>query len=83
MIELLVLIIGIVIVWKFSASLNSAATASEEASKKWSEEIIKDVVIERQELLMEFDKDLAKLAEKGHNGKIVTHEDMMSKFGLR
>jgi hypothetical protein len=83
MIELLVLIIGLVIVWKFSSSLNAAATASEEASKKWSEGIIKDVVIERQELMMEFNDDLAKLKEKGHDGKIVTHEDLMSKFGIK
>ena len=83
MIELLVLIIGIVIVWKFSASLNAAATASEEASKKWAEDVIKDVVIERQELVMEFNDDLVKLKEKGHDGKIVTHEDLMSKFGIK
>ena len=83
MIELLILIIGIVVVWKFSSSLNAAATASEEASKKWAEDIIKDVVIERQELVMEFTSDLEKLKEKGHDGKIVTHDDLMSKFGIK
>ena len=83
MIELLILIVGIVVVWKFSSSLNAAATASEEASKKWAEDIIKDVVIERQELVMEFTSDLEKLKEKGHDGKIVTHDDLMSKFGIK
>lgn len=83
MIELLILIFGIVVIWKFGSSLNSAATAAEEASKGWSEEVIKDTVISRQELVLEFQDDLKKLAEKGHDGNIVTHKDLMNKFGIK
>lgn len=58
MIELLLLIIGLVVIWKYSGSLNAGAIASEQAAKVWAEEIISESVIERQELIQQFEKQI-------------------------
>ena len=85
MIEFLVLIIGVVILWKFSASLNSSAIAMEEATKGWSESIIKDTVVERQELSIDFDKDVELLKESNPawDGNIISSDDILKKFKVK
>lgn len=84
MIELLVLIIGVVAIWRFSGSIEATSVAGEQLTKTWAEGIIKDAVIERQEINLEFDKDLKdfKEANPEWNGKVISSEQLRKKFGI-
>lgn len=77
MIELLILIAGIVILWKFSGLLNVTAIASEQAARVWGEDIIKDSVVERQYLVADFEKELAKLKAKNPDFELQSSEDFL------
>ena len=80
MIELGILIAIIVGLWAFSSSISSAAIASEQATKNWSEEVIKDAVLERQQIAADFDKDLAKFKQDNPDFEVISHEDLLKKF---
>ncbi len=76
--ELLILIIGVVVIWKFSSSINVSATASKAHVETWAEKIIADAVIERQSTYEQFLED-TKNAD-GTQKKIVSHETLLKAF---
>lgn len=71
MIELLILVAGVLALWKFASSLNGVATAARIQAEVFSEKISIDAVEERTRIYEEF-KD--NMGEK----QIYSHEDIMS-----
>ena len=74
MIELLILICGIVALWKFSDSINVTSDVASEKAKAWAEDMIADAVDKRQETNAKVDKIIEK------HGKIISHEALMAKL---
>jgi hypothetical protein len=86
MIELLILISGIVTMWKFSSSINATAVATEQKAQVWAEGLIKDSVVERQEIHAEWKQQMKTLKEKSEdpeNFTIVSHHDMLTEMKVK
>jgi hypothetical protein len=83
MIELLVLIIGIVLVWKFSSIFDTAAKTTEAATQGWMEDVLKDSTLDRQDRVLEFREELKKYQEKYPDFKITSHEDFLKELGYK
>ena len=75
MIELLILISGVIFLWKFGKSTSAVAEGAETKAQVWSEKIIADAVIERQENYEEFLKSTRDAS--GEQKKIISHETFM------
>ena len=69
--EVLLLIVGIVALWKFSSSINLGAEQVKAKAEVLSEKIIADCALERQETYQNF------LARKGDR-ELISHETLMS-----
>ena len=70
MIELLILITGIVLLWKFGRSVSAIATGARVKSEVYSEEIIQDSILERVENWESFKEELG-------DREVVSHEEIM------
>jgi hypothetical protein len=83
MIELLILIAGIVALWKFHRTINSSTIAAQAHAEEWSERIIADADLKRQDNYREWVDNTTEEYTKddGTTGsrriKIVSHEEMM------
>lgn len=74
MIELLLLVSGLVFLWKFSASTSAIATGAETKTQVWAEKVISNSVVERQQNYKEFQE-----ATKTYDS-IVSHETFMKEL---
>jgi hypothetical protein len=74
MLELLLLISGLVALWKFSASTSAVSQGAETKAQVWAESVIAEATIERQENYKEF-KEATKDMDK-----IVSHESFMKEL---
>lgn len=74
MLELLLLISGLVALWKFSASTSAVSHGAETKAQVWAENVISDAVIERQENYKRFKDQTEKY------DKIVSHDSFMSEL---
>ena len=83
MIELLLLIAGILIIFKYSGTLNAGAIASEQQAKLFAEEIIKDATIERQYLVQDWDHEISKLKEADPNFEVKSSEDFLKMMKVK
>jgi hypothetical protein len=81
MIELLVLIAGVVGLWKFHKAINGATIGAEETVNHWSEGVIKDVALSRTAMYEQWVADTTNA--DGTRKRIVTHEEMMREFGVK
>ena len=71
--ELLMLIVGIVLLWKFGSALSGIATTARAKTEVFTEEVVAQVVIERSENFEEFKKQT--------EGKtLYTHDEVMTHF---
>lgn len=68
--ELLSLIIGIVLVWKFSSVLNALSKAGRVKAEVMCEEVMTEAVLERTEIVESFNSELG-------DKKIVSHEEIL------
>ena len=75
MIELLILISGVIFLWKFGKSTSAIAKRAETKAQVWSEKIIADAVIERQANFEEFQKLTSN--DSGEQKSIISHETFM------
>lgn len=75
MIELLILISGVIFLWKFGKSTSAVAEGAETKAQVWSEKIIADAVLERQANYEEFTESLKK--PTGELKDVVSHETFM------
>lgn len=83
MIELGILLVIIVFLWKFSGSIDSTATATEESVKVWGESVIKDAVIERQELVAEFNEDIKRLKSTNPDFEIKSSDEFLKDMKVK
>lgn len=83
MIELLVFVVGVVLVWKFSSIFDTAAKTTEAATQGWMEDVLKDSTIERQDRVIEFREELKKYQEANPNFKVVSHSDFLKELGYK
>ena len=83
MIELLLFVVGIVLVWKFSSIFDTAAKATEASTQGWMEDILKDSTIDRQDRVIEFRKELAKYQKANPDFKITSHQDFLKELGYK
>ena len=75
MIELLILISGVIFLWKFGKSTSAVAEGAETKAQVWSEKIIADAVLERQANYEEFTESLKK--PTGGLKEVISHETFM------
>lgn len=75
MIELLILISGVIFLWKFGKSTSAVAEGAETKAQVWSEKIIADAVLERQANYEEFTESLKK--PTGELKEVISHETFM------
>ena len=75
MIELLILISGVIFLWKFGKSTSAVAEGAETKAQVWSEKIIADAVLERQANYEEFTESLKK--PTGDLKDVISHETFM------
>lgn len=73
MIELLLLIVGIVIVIKFSGTTSAMAKGAETKSQVWAEKIISDAVIDRQD---NYDAFKDRLGDR----KVISHKNFLEEM---
>lgn len=73
MLELLVLISGIVILYRFSKSTRAVSEGAEVKAQVWAEEVISESVIQRAENYKKFKQDSKDL-------KIVSHDSFMNEL---
>lgn len=69
--ELLILIVGIVALWKFSSSINLGAESIKAKSEVVAERVIAECALERQETYKQF------VADKGDE-ELISHERLMT-----
>ena len=65
--ELLILVVGIVLVWKFSAVLNAIAKAGRVKAEVMCEEVMVEAVLERTEIIKTFNSEIGDDEIKSHN----------------
>ncbi len=71
--ELLMLIVGIVLLWKFGSALSGIATTARAKTEVFTEEVVAQVVIERSENFEEFKKQT-------EGETLYTHDEVMTHF---
>lgn len=71
--ELLMLVVGIVLLWKFSSSLNGVATSARAKTEVVAEKVIGDCVEERTK---NFEEHLSRMENK----KVYSHSEIMAHF---
>lgn len=71
--ELLMLVVGIVLLWKFSSSLNGVATSARAKTEVMAEEVLSECV---QERTRNFEEHLNKMEGK----KTYSHSEIMAHF---
>lgn len=79
MVELILLILVVISIWKFSGTIDLTARTAEETTARWAEEVITDVAVERTEASKNLDKKLKDLGVT----EIVTHSQYMAKLGIK
>jgi hypothetical protein len=71
--ELLMLIVGIVLLWKFGSALSGIATTARAKTEVFTEQVVAQVVVERSENFEAFKKET--------EGKtLYSHDEVMSHF---
>lgn len=75
MIELLILISGVIFLWKFGKSTSAVAEGAETKAQVWSEKIIADAVVERQQTYKQFIENTSD--SEGNRIKVISHETFM------
>lgn len=73
---LLIVVVGVVLVWKFSSSLNGLAKSAEIKTQVMSEEVMSEAVVERTKIAEKF-------KEKTADKEILSHEDMLDLFKVK
>jgi len=73
--ELLIVIVGIVLLWKFSSVLNALSKAGRVKAEVMCEEVISESVIDRTELLEHFKAELG-------DREITSHAEIMKLFKM-
>ncbi len=74
--ELLILVVGIVLVWKFSSVLNAWAKGAQTTAEVFSEEVIMNAVEKRTDQVEIF-------KEKMGDKEIKSHEEIMSMLKMK
>lgn len=74
--ELLSVIVGVVIVWKFASVLNTLALAARTKAEVMCEEILMESTSERAEMLVEFSKNTK--AEQ-----IINHKEILNLMKIK
>jgi len=69
-IELLILVVGLVLLWKFGRSLNAIAAGARTKAEVYSEGIIQDSVLERIESWESFKEELG-------DREVISHDEIM------
>lgn len=69
--ELLIVIVGVVIVWKFSSVLNTLSLAARTKSEVMCEEVMMDAVSDRTELIEDF-------KNKQNEKPILNHSEVLT-----
>ena len=64
--ELLWVIIGVVIIWKFSSVMNALSMAGRVKAEVMCEEVLMEASLERTELIKEFTEELGDKEIKSH-----------------
>lgn len=75
MIELLILIAGLVCIWKFSSAFNAIATSARVHAEVFSEKVSTSAVKDRTDIFETFEKDMK-------DRTIYSHSEIMSKLKL-
>lgn len=71
--ELLMVIAGLILIWKFSSTLNALASSAKVKTEVMAESVIADSVIERTDNFEQYEKIV--------EGKTIrTHEEIMALF---
>jgi hypothetical protein len=73
--ELLIVIVGVVLMWKFSSVLNALSKAGRVKAEVICEEVIAESVIDRTELLESFKAELG-------DRDITSHAEIMKLFKM-
>lgn len=73
MLELLALIVGVVVLFAFKASIKTEAVKLEEHSKLKLEEVVVECAAKRQETKKKVDKLLA-----DNNGELASHDEILT-----
>lgn len=73
MLELLLLITGIVMLYRFSSSTRAIAEGAETKTQVWSEEVISEAVVKRAENYKQFKENTKDL-------KVVSHDTFMKEL---
>lgn len=76
MLELLLLIGGLVALWKFSGAISAFATGTRSQAEAYSEGIIQDSVIDRVDQMEEFEERLAQR-------NIISHEEVLTRLKVK
>ena len=74
--ELLILVVGIVLVWKFIGTLNSLSKGAQATAEVFSEEVLMGAAEKRGNNLAEF-------KEKMEGKQIANHDDVLTMLGLK
>ena len=75
MIELLILISGIVALWKFHSTINASTVAAKAHTEVWAEDVIANAQIKRSEQVEKFRQSLNN--EDGSTKQLYSHDEVM------
>ena len=75
MIELLILISGIVALWKFHSTINASTVAAKAHTEVWAEDVIANAQIRRSEQVEKFKASLTN--EDGSKRQLYSHDEVM------
>ena len=75
MIELLILISGIVALWKFHSTINASTVAAKAHTEVWAEDVIANAQIKRSEQVEAFKQSL--INEDGSKRQLYSHDEVM------
>jgi hypothetical protein len=78
MLELLILISGCILLWRFSKSTKAVSEGAETKAQVWAEQVISNAVLERQETYKLFVE--ATTDEEGNRKHIISHDSFMSEL---
>ena len=74
--ELLIVIVGIVLIWKFSSVLNAWSKGAQTTAEVFSEEVIMNAVEKRTE-------QVASFSSKMEGKEIKSHDEIMSMLKMK
>lgn len=75
MIELLILIAGIVALWKFHSTINASTIAAKAHTEVWAEDVIAQAQIRRSEQVEALKEQLT--LPSGETRKLYSHDEVM------